>query len=454
VNVGEEIILNITGSGYEGEGAARSGEKIIFIPFALPGEKIRAKITCLKDNVARAKLVEIITKSPDREEPVCPLFGECGGCDYMHAEYSAELRMKEEALASNLKKYAGYGGKIEPIVRSEPLYYRNKLQLPFGIFLGKPALGFYRENSHEIVPLEKCYLHSGWADRLIKTVLDFTRSNNIPVYDEKTGKGLLRHLVARYIDGLLSIILVVNGDSVPKIPILIKALASEFKEFALYLSINKVKNNVVMGDKIVALVPPPRKINQGGISFGLNPLSFLQVNDPIREKIYSDIIEVIKPDKNVLFIDAYGGIGLLGTKIAAVGGKVINIEIIKEAAGDAEKLYNENSLPAENIAGDAAAELPKILSRPEVRAFPRVFVFLDPPRKGLDPMVISALKSLPDSVSPAILYLSCNPATLARDVSLLSSRFSPSLVRPYDMFPRTRHLETLVIFHPSLTADT
>lgn len=458
----QTIELNILDIGMDGEGIGKYEGYTFFVPYALPGEVVKAKITHLKKskNVGYATLKEIVKESPYRVKTQCNRFGRCGGCTLMHLEYKNQLEYKKKSLQAILRKNAGYVGEINDVVPSSPFAYRNKAQLPFGVVNGKVAVGFYGAGTHKVVSSTKCFLHGQWLERLIKITLDYANGENISVYDEQRKKGLLRHMVARYLGDKMVVTLVINGHDLPNLNKYAVELEREFPGVALYLSPNLKDTNVIMGDSIIPIIPTPQSVEIMGVKIGVNPFSFFQINDEIREKLYLKVIEKIAPSEDTIVIDAYAGVGLLGAIMAKKGAKIFNIEIVKEAVLDAEALYRENDIldNVVNICGDASNELKKLVSAPTIgeidtpsfkfikliRAGKKVKIVLDPPRKGITKEVADTLNRLAEQLDFDLIYISCNPATLSRDIKNLTS-FTPIDITPYDMFPHTGHVETLVV---------
>lgn len=443
MKIGDSLDLIVDDIGSNGEGIAHFGEYTVFVPFAITGERIKAKVTFVKRSLVYATMTHIQEASAVRTIPVCPVYYRCGGCDLMHLDYTAQLESKRSNLINILRKNCGYTGEVAPAVGStNRFFYRNKIQLPFGSLEGKTVLGFYKPGSHTLVPLTKCYLHGDWADKLIKLVSDFANANRISVYDEATRKGLLRHLVARYIGGALVVALVINGKTLANCSALVDALRKEFRDVSLYLSVNTNRTNVIMGDTLIPIYAPAQTVEIEGIRISVNPLSFFQINDEIRSKIYNAVADAVSPAKGSAIIDAYSGVGLLGAILAKSGARIYNIEIVPEAIKDADALYRANGLLplATNICGDAAIELPKLIPSLAGKGN-KLSVILDPPRKGCDPAVLAALTT---NLVEKLVYISCNPATLSRDLAHLLPVYKIDSITPYDMFPQTQHLETLV----------
>ncbi len=458
----ETIELKITDLGMDGEGIGRFEGVTFFVPYALVGETVKAKITHIKKgkNIGYATLKEIVERSPKRITPPCNRFTRCGGCTMMHMEYGEQLQYKKKSLERILKKNAGLDFEVKDVVPSSQFQYRNKAQIPFGMVNGRVAVGFYAVGTHKIVSSTKCFLHGEWLEKLIKMVLDFANANGLSVYDEVTKKGLLRHLVARYVGGKMVVTLVVNGTSVKNIDKLSDALSREFPSLSLYLSPNLKDTNVIMGESVIPIKTDESFIDVMGVKIDVNPFSFFQVNDEIRTKLYEKVIEEVAPCEDVVVVDAYAGVGLMGAIMAKRGATVFNIEIVKEATLDSIKLYKENGISekAYNVCGDSAVELKKLVKATEnalastetevfqelVKSGKKVKIVLDPPRKGIAKEVADTLNELSKSLDFDLIYVSCNPATLSRDILNLNA-FEVKEVLPFDMFPNTPHLETFCL---------
>lgn len=440
--------LKIDDVGMEGEGIAHAEEYTVFVPFALPGETVRAQAVTVnhRKRIAFARPIKILSASPDRIKPACPAFGVCGGCDYMHADYAAELKFKRQNLASILKKNAGLDTDISDVVPSDnPLGYRNKAQLVFGEKDGKTVLGFYRERTRTVKALADCPLHGAWMRPLISAVTDWANRNKLSAYSSDTRSGLLRHLVVRVLDGFASVTIVATSFSIPDTDGLVAALDKVFGErYSLGISENPSSGGKIMGDGYRYVLKRASDIIVDGVLVEVGPYSFFQVNDHIRKRVYERLIGMVSPCENTLFVDLYAGIGLTGIPIAKAGGRVINVEIVPEAVRDADKLYAANGVSdkVKNIAGDAADVLPRLIPEFSGRD---VTVYIDPPRKGISSDMAKLLNTLAAESDFKLIYLSCNPATLSRDLKLLEAFEVVPPVIPFDMFPRTANLETLVL---------
>ncbi|HKL73983.1 MAG TPA: 23S rRNA (uracil(1939)-C(5))-methyltransferase RlmD [Clostridia bacterium] len=442
------ITLEVTDYGMKGEGIGEIEGFTVFVPFAISGETIKAKVTHVKRNLVFAKLLEIIIPSKNRINVGCNRFMRCGGCDLMHIEYATQLEIKRQNLINLLKKNAKIDFIVEPTVPSpKQLGYRNKIQLPFGTINGKVAVGFYKENTHKIVSITKCFLHESWVEKVIAVVLEFANGNNLTAYDDFTKKGLLRHLVVRHSDNKMSIVMVINSQNLPYADKLVELLDAQFSDtYSLFISPKLEHNNVVMGNTVYPVIERDFTVNVLGIDFTVNPYSFLQLNNEVRDLIYNRIIEKITTTSDNIVIDAYAGVGLIGAVLAKRGATVYNIEIIPEAIKDANKLAKANNVSSSitNILGDAAEHLPKLINYitgTQYNKDSNLNIIIDPPRKGCSAEVIRALNGL--NVPHKLFYISCNPATLTRDLAELKN-YTIQSITPYDMFPQTKHLETLV----------
>ena len=452
MNKGEILELDITSYGKDGEGVAKLDNFVIFIPGCLVGERVKVQVTDVKKAFAFAKVIKVITPSKERITPFCPIFFRCGGCEMQHVNYDYQLKVKRENVKNCIDKACKIDSNVNPVVCGEKKFgYRNKVQIPIREVNGKAMAGFYKEGSHTFVPFEKskdaelgdCSLHTATMQLIIDKVVAWVNDNKISTYDEIKNKGIIRHLVLRRVDNSYSICLVINSNTLPKQKELIESLKELDLPFSLYVSQNLKQTNVIMGDKI-SCVYGEEKIEGAalGVKFTVNPNSFLQVNDEIRDKIYKAVIDEVEKDPDSIVFDVYSGIGILSNVFAKSAKKVIGIEIVKEAVEDANKLAKLNGNDnITNICGDAAKELPRVIKEYKNQ---NTIVVIDPPRKGCDEKV---LQSMLDAEPKKIAYISCNPATLARDLSMLQEKYDIISIEPYDMFPQTKHVETVALLN-------
>ena len=437
------LTLDIIDIGINGEGIAKHENIVIFVPFAWIGEKVKVQIINTKSKFYIAKLLEVLTASKDRVDAICPVFKKCGGCNLQHLKYEKQLEFKTNLVKNNLKRLGNIEINVKPCIASNLIYgYRNKNQMPVETKDNKIIIGMYANNSHRIVETNYCYLQDEQLNKVIEICNNFMNKHRITGYNELTHNGLVRHIVARKLNNQMLITVVINGDNLPNINQLINMLSTNFSDFGLYININKEKTNVILGKTFLHKYGLKQLSNtEYGITYNILPQSFMQINNYIKSQIYEKVFEIVKNGNFETVIDAYSGAGLLSAMLAKVSKKVYGIEIIKEAVENANNLATQNSLTnLTNICGDCTIELPKLVKEKNIS---NVCVVLDPPRKGCDKKVLDAILS----VNPqSIVYISCNPATLARDAKILleSNNYEIQLCQPYDMFPQTAHVETLL----------
>lgn len=435
------ITLEIESFGAFGEGVSHVLGMAIFVPYACPGEIVEAHVLSVKKGYAYAKLLKVITQSKIRSEAKCPHFYKCGGCDLQHIAYDSQLKMKTDSVKETLRRVGGVEVESIDIVNGKPYDCRNKLTLPFSISNGKVILGFYSERSHRVVEIRECPL-SAWSSKVISIVCDWANDEKLTVYDEKTGRGILRALSVRVVEGRFMFTLITTTDKFKGIDGLLDKLTKEYPNCILYLNINSKSTNVVLGDKNILISGEERLRGEAvGVKYSLSPMSFSQVNDEMRDALYTEVLSNI--DEGAIVVDAYSGAGVMSVLVSKKASKVYGIEIVGEAVIDADITAKDNGVSdkIKNIAGDCAVELPKLLKTIRKTHVGLINLILDPPRKGCDDSVIDAvLKSLPDK----IIYVSCNPATLSRDIKKLSEKYNVEKVKLFDMFPNTKHVESVV----------
>ena len=427
------IETEILSLGVNGEGVARVDGKAVFIKGALTGERVRAKIILVKPAFCIAILEKILSASPDRVVPLCSNFNKCGGCDIQHLNYESALKFKKDMVYQTLKRVGGIETEVNPTVSSELIYrYRNKVSFP--VRQGKNGLeiGLFAKNSHRIVPVEDCPLQYGFIKVIIKAVKNFIESNNIKGYDEELGTGIVRHIVIRTVGDLTSVTIVTTRFI--ELDGLFEQLKVSFPLLAVYLNINDKKNNVILGDKW-HFVGGETQTEVDGLKIAVHPAGFFQVNDAVREKIYEHVCSLIKGN---YAIEAYSGAGLLSAKIAQSAKQVYGIEINRQAHESAVKLCQDNGIT--NFT-PVCADVGQVLSYIVGKCNGETFIVVDPPRSGLDEKACTALLN---SGANNVVYISCNPATLARDCKILSEKYAVVSITPYDMFPQTSNVETLV----------
>ena len=442
----QEYIVDIIDNGFEGEGIAKIDNFTIFIPNAIKGEKIKILIVKVLSSHAFGKVIEIIKKSNKRVESDCDTYKRCGGCNLRHIEYEETLKMKQNALQSLVNKTLNKKVQVEETLGMQnPYFYRNKAQYPVGIDKdGKPQIGVFANRTHEIIPIKKCFIQNEKSEELAKFVFNWIIKNNISIYDEKTRNGLVRHIVTKI--GIktneIMCIIVINGDKIPKENELVKEILSNFPNVkTIVKNINTKNTNVIMGKENINLYGDGYIEDiLGEYRFKISPLSFYQVNPIQAEKLYNIGVQAAKISKDDVVFDLYCGIGTISLFMSKYAKKVYGIEIVEEAVKDArENALKSNVENTEFIAGDVEEVLEELIN--EKNIIPDI-VMVDPPRKGLDNKSIdNIIKICPKK----LVYISCNPATLVRDLSKLEDVYEIQSIKPVDMFPFTSHVECVAL---------
>lgn len=434
----DEIIVTIERLGDSGEGIAVYDGIVVFVPFAKPGEKVKVHIINDKKSFLIAKIVERISGPEVKVNPPCPYFYKCGGCDIQHLSEKEQLQFKKEMVRNSLKKYAKIDTEIEDVVPSDKWFrYRNKFAFPVQEVDGEIKIGMFKKNSHQIIEIEDCLLQSEKTKEILKLFKEYMLENKITAYNEQSKNGVVKHIVVREHDDKFILTLVVTDEKFNNFEPLIKKLKTHFDDFGIVKNVNKFNNNVIFGNLDYHIYGLKNlEFKDFGVEYEINNRSFLQVNDYIKNEIYQKIIETIAGHKTI--IDAYSGAGLLSSILAKHASKVIGVEIEKEATKNADNLKIRNNLyNLTNKNGDCAELIPELAK--ELKA--GFAIVVDPPRKGLDVRVV---ESFLEAEPKQIVYLSCNPATLARDLEKLIEKYDIEFVQPYDMFPQTANVETLV----------
>lgn len=443
--------------GSNGEGIVKSGGFTVFVPQLLPGEKARVKVLKTKGNIAYGRAQEIFTPAEDRVRPKCAVFSRCGGCQLQHLRYRAQLKYKSDLVRDALRKIGGISSEVPLCERSDREYgYRNKLQLPIGRCAEGNAVGFYAERSHRIVRTEECPIHPAWAEKVISAVTRFMDTCGLDGYDERTGEGQLRHIVVRELKGKFIVTLVTAARELKGIDFFVHLLDEIFPEYSLYLNLNAKNTNVVFGEEFILVKGKGvYECTENGITFEAGASTFVQVNEGVRTKLYEKAVSFAEEGETV--IDCYAGGGLMTAMFARKCGRAFGIEVVPEASVCADSLKAKNGLADKmfNVCGKVEEKLSLILSREKGAA-----VVLDPPRSGAER---SVLKELIAQNVRKVIMISCNPATLARDLGILTGslketesgelvksekadgNYKIDFIQPYDMFPQTKWAETLVV---------
>ena len=434
----DEFVVTIDDVGFNMEGIAHIDGQTIFVPFVIPGEKVKVHVINTKSKNPICKAVEIIEASKGRVEPLCPYFTKCGGCDCQHISYPKQLELKHAMISTTLSKMLG-NIQVNPLVASSNYRYRNKMALPIVESGNETQIGMYRVGSHKIIPLKDCIISKDFVSNVIKATESYITKYNIKGYNESDCSGSLRHVVARVISDEILVTLVSTTKDLPDIEYYVKQLQKYFDKVNVNINVNNKNTNVIFGDKFFSVYGNDYiKTSSNGIKYQISSLSFMQVNDEIREAIYKYVLDSVSTSDNV--VDAYSGAGLLTAMLSTKCKNAYGIEIIEPAVKNADELVKLNSLDnVTNILGDCAVELPKLLKT----LHGKTTLVLDPPRKGCSEKVLNAILST--SGIGNIAYVSCNPATLARDLKILSQKYKILSIQPFDMFPNTKHVETVAM---------
>ena len=439
----ENNIYTATVEGYssEGLGIVRIDGAVVFVPHAIRGEEIDLKITKVMKTAAAGEIVKIRKPSPERAKPECPYFGKCGGCDFQHMSYTEELWAKRQRVQDAITRIGGIDIEVEEILGAKaPMHYRNKSQYPVG---SDGAIGFFRARTHKVVPIDRCLIQSEISDRTAKAVGDWMKRYKISPYDERTPKGLVRHIYVRVNKkGESLCCVVVNGKQVPREPELAAYItAAAPKTVGVVLNSNTLRGNVILGDKYRTLWGQDFLMDTlCGLTFKLSVPSFYQVNRDQAEVLYGKALEFAGLTGEETVLDLYCGTGTITLCLAGRAKKAIGAEIVPPAIEDAWENAKRNQI--ENVeffcgdASDIAAKLEKEGLRPDV-------ITVDPPRKGLAPEVIASVAAMGPK---RVVYVSCDPATLGRDLKIFAEfGYETRRAVAVDMFPGTRHVESVVL---------
>ena len=436
----ETTIIDYTA---EGQGVAKVDGCAVFIPNAIVGEVCTVRIEKVGKTWATGKITEILKKSPHRVQRECPISASCGGCDFWHMDYEEETRLKAERVRQCLNRLGGEAlAEISILAAPTCFGYRNKAQYPVSSQKGRAFAGFFKAGTHSVVENDRCLILPEETDRVKEIVIDYVNQNHISAYDERTQSGLLRHIYVRRgaVSGQMLVCLAVNGRKLPKAELLIEKLQAIPGFTTLVLSVNTKKGNAVLGDEFITLYGPGYiEDTLCGLDFRLSARSFYQVNHHQAQRLYEAAISQAGISKDDTVLDLYCGVGTITLCMAKAAGRVIGVEVVEAAVEDARQNAIRNGVTnAEFFCGDAgkaALELEAKGIRPDV-------VVVDPPRKGLNADCIEALSRM---APRRIVYVSCDPATLGRDVALLKGRgYKLQSALAADLFPRCAHVESIV----------
>ncbi|WP_178023514.1 23S rRNA (uracil(1939)-C(5))-methyltransferase RlmD [uncultured Paenibacillus sp.] len=464
----DEVVLDIVGMNHDGEGVGRAEGYTLFVAGALPGEKARVKVLKTKKQYGYAKLLDVVEASPDRVAPPCPIYDKCGGCQLQHLGYDAQLVWKRQHVVDALERIgklrvtegapeagAPMGGSaagradgdhavvVRPTLgMAEPWRYRNKAQVPVGVTDGALVGGFYARGSHRIVDMETCLIQHESNDDVVSRVKAIGRRLGITAYDEETGKGLLRHVVVKvgFRTGEMMLVLVTNGDRIPHEDEWIAAIREEMPSVvSICQNVNTWQTNVIFGDVTRVLWGREVILDYiGDVKFAISARSFYQVNPLQTEVLYGKTVEYAGLTGHETVIDAYCGIGTISLFLAQHAKRVYGVEIVKEAIEDARVNAELNGMSHVTFEVGASEDVIPAWKEQGIEAD---VIVVDPPRKGCDPRLLDTILEMKPE---RVVYVSCNPATLARDLRILEDGGYRTLeVTPVDMFPHTVHVESV-----------
>lgn len=446
VKKNNEYEVEIIDNGYEGEGIAKINDFTIFIPGAIEGERCKILIVKVNKTFAFGKLIEVTQKSNNRVQTDCSTYKRCGGCSLRHIKYEETLNIKRENVQNLVNKTLNKSVTVNKVIGMEsPFYYRNKLQYPVGKNKnGEPIMGVFANRTHEIIPVENCLIQNRKAEMVAKRVFEFIKDNEISIYDENTRTGAIRHIIVKI--GVktneIMCILVTNKSKFEREQELVEAIAGKFHNVKTIIkNINNKNTNVILGQKNVVLYGDGFIYDKlGEYTFKISANSFYQTNPIQTETLYNRAIEFAKLNKEDVLCDLYCGIGTIGIFASKKVKKVYGIEIVEEAVDAAKENAEINNVDnIEFIAGDVEKAFKELI---EVRRVQPTVVIVDPPRRGLDTTTIGKILELEVE---RVVYVSCNPATMIRDMKLLEEKYEVGEIQPVDMFPYTSHVECVAV---------
>nr|WP_092069363.1 23S rRNA (uracil(1939)-C(5))-methyltransferase RlmD [Dendrosporobacter quercicolus]NSL47447.1 23S rRNA (uracil(1939)-C(5))-methyltransferase RlmD [Dendrosporobacter quercicolus DSM 1736]SDL89868.1 23S rRNA (uracil1939-C5)-methyltransferase [Dendrosporobacter quercicolus] len=443
---GQTYCLNIVSLGHSGEGVGRYRDFTVFVPGALPGEEVKVKIIECKKSYAKGQLIAVKHSAAERVQPHCGLYRQCGGCQLQHLDYPAQLSAKRQLVVDAVTRIGKIAGvTVKPTLgAANPWYYRNKMQFPVGMDQQEIVIGCFAQGTHAIVNTEHCLIQHQSNNLIARQVRRLLGELEISIYDEKTGAGAVRHVLGRVgaVSGEVMVVLVTACDTLPNKNALVAGLRDNIPGLvSIVQNVNSKKTNVIMGSKTVTLWGQDTITDKlGPFTFHISARSFFQVNTAQAEILYNTAVEYAALTGRETVIDAYCGTGTISLFLARQARRVIGIEIVEPAIRDAWRNAELNGIDnAEFIVGDAVAVMPELYTqgvRPDV-------IVVDPPRAGCDRPVLEAFAHMQPQ---RIVYVSCNPASLARDLAVLTEYdYEVREIQPVDMFPHTYHVETVTL---------
>jgi len=470
VEKNKEYIIDINGMGYEGEGVGKIEDFTIFVPGALNGETVRVKVVKVNKNFAFGKLLDVMEKSKYRTDPVCNIYKRCGGCQLQHFSYGAQLKFKKQRVEDCIKRIGklkvkelefrngenlknnnidNSSPKNQVIVHNtigmdNPYRYRNKVQLPVGEKDGEVKIGFYAQRSHEIIHMDECSIQDEVADEVVKLVQGWIKKYNIKTYNEEEHNGIIRHIMIRraFKTGEIMVVVITKTKELPHKDELVGLICKSVNGVkSIIQNVNDKKTNVILGQYCKTLWGKDTISDYiGEFKFNISPLSFFQVNPIQTEILYNKALEYANLTGNEVVFDAYCGTGTISLFLSKKAKKVYGVEIVTEAIENAKVNATENNVNnVEFIVGQSEKVIPELIAK-GVKAD---VVVVDPPRKGCEKILLEAITKMQPR---RIVYVSCDPGTLARDLSILNELGYNTLeIQPVDMFPQTAHVENVAL---------
>lgn len=444
VQRGQEITLTIHGIGTNGEGVGKYEGFTVFVLYALPDETVRVTIDVVKATYSTGRLLEVLVPSPNRVQPPCKLYGQCGGCQLQHVSYEGQLAIKTQKVRDVIERIAQQDPALvkDCLGPADPWAYRNKMQMPVGITDNQLAMGFYERGSHRIVNGTTCLIQQDGNNEIAKACYEIANQLHMLPYNELTGEGVLRHVVGRIGKNGWMVILVTATDTLPQADTWVEQLRARLPQVvSIVHNVNPRKTNVILGSTNHVLWGTPTMEDEiKDLVFTVSPHSFFQVNPTQTTVLYDQALQYANLTGNETVVDAYCGTGTISLFLARQAKDVIGIEIVEPAIVDARKNATRNGVTnAQFIVGDAGVEMPKLYDagvRPQV-------VVVDPVRAGCN---VKVLNSVANMESDRIVYVSCNPATMSRDIAILvDNGYALREVQPVDMFPMTAHVEAVAL---------
>ena len=446
VEKNQTYTMSITDIGTNGEGIGRIDGYTVFVEGALPEEVIKVLIVKTKKHFGYGKLLEILEPSPYRVTPACPVAAKCGGCQLQHLSYEGQLAFKTKKVKDHLERIGGFSGISVGYAKGmeEPWRYRNKAQFPVGGKTVEPEIGFYAKRSHRIIDTPVCMLQNEVNDRIVKIIRAFLAEYEIPLYDETIHRGLVRHILTRIgrRTGEIMVCLVVNGRKLPHCDVLVERLREIEGMTSIVLNVNTDQTNVILGTEVHVLWGKETIRDYiGDVQFEISPLSFYQVNPLQTQVLYQTALDFAELEGNETVLDLYCGIGTISLFFAQKAKHVFGVEIVPEAIADAKRNAALNGMNNADFAVGAAEDvIPRLYEEKGITAD---VVVVDPPRKGCDSVLLDTIAA----ISPKkVVYVSCDSATLARDLAYLCPKgYTIEKVQVVDMFPHTVHVETVCL---------